>query len=170
MHAHTRTHTHIYTHMWEALKDLLVAALEKAKHFCDNWKQQVDCRGLLMQTYNPVNVCVVNDQQSKFNVVNGQSPAKSAWSTVKTRKELVKVWPAVTAEWHPPEQCAIITVSPIPLKCILITSTLNINAHFDQTFHFLIKHYMCTILTSCFNVCSSACLKSINRRQPSPPP
>jgi len=33
--------------MWEALKDLLVAALEKAIHFHDNWKQQVDCRGKL---------------------------------------------------------------------------------------------------------------------------
>ena len=51
-HTHTHTHTHIYTHhthRWEALKDLaakrrsiLVAALDKAKHFHDNWKQQVD--------------------------------------------------------------------------------------------------------------------------------
>ena len=49
-HIHTHpqghTHTHTYSHMWEALKDLPVAALEKAKCFHDDWKQEVDCRGL----------------------------------------------------------------------------------------------------------------------------
>jgi len=51
MRAHTRTHTSIrtHTHTREALKDLLIAALEKAKHIHNNWKQQVDCCGLLMQ-------------------------------------------------------------------------------------------------------------------------
>jgi len=88
----------------------------------------------------------------KLNVVNGQSPANQHGQRSKPKKSWSKFWPAVAAEWHPPEQCATIIVSPTPPKCILITSILNINAHFDQTFHFLIKIICVPFLLS---ICSS---------------
>ena len=48
-------------------------------------KEGVESLRILLYTF--INVHLVNGQWLKFNIVNGQSPKKSAWSTVKLQKE-----------------------------------------------------------------------------------
>jgi len=77
MHMHTHTHMRAYTHAHThigSLKDLaakrhniLVAALEKAKHIHDNWKYQVDrLAHAQKKAYAEWKPCVLPELRSRY--------------------------------------------------------------------------------------------------------